>query len=273
MDRLNKLLRRLGKIVVAFSGGVDSTFLLKAAKDTLGRGNVLAVTAASETYPSSELKDAKRLAKKIGVRHMIIRTREFDDPKFKNNPPQRCYYCKTELFNRIRKIAVREGFKHIADAANYDDRKDFRPGSRAAKEKGVVSPLKEARLTKDDIRRLSKKLGLPTWKKPSYACLASRIPYYEPITKRKLKMIEGAEDILRGEFGFSQVRVRCHGDIARIEVKPQEIRKFFRGRVPREISKRLQAMGFKYVTVDLRGYRTGSMNEGLKRPRQETVAF
>lgn len=265
MDRLKKILGKLGRVVIAFSGGVDSTFLLKAAKDTLGRGNVLAVTATSETYPSSELNDSRRLAKKIGVRHMVIRTKEFDDPKFRNNPPQRCYYCKGELFKEIGKIARREGFRHIADASNYDDRKDFRPGSRAAREKGVVSPLKEACLTKNDIRRLSKKLGLPTWDKPSYACLASRIPYYDMITKRKLKMIEIAEDILRDRFGFSQVRVRCHGDIARIEVKPREIRKFFKGKLSYGIAKQLQALGFKYVTVDLRGYRTGSMNEVLKR--------
>lgn len=258
--RLQAILEKIGKVTVAFSGGVDSTFLLKAAKDALGRGNVLAVTAASETYPSSELKDAKRLAKKIGVRHMIIRTREFDDAAFRDNPPRRCYYCKTELFSRIRKIAGQKGFKHIADAANYDDRKDFRPGSRAAKEKGVASPLKEAHLTKDDIRRLSRKLGLPTWDKPSYACLASRIPYYEPITKRKLKMIEEAEDILRARGRFGQVRVRCHGDIARIEVEPREIGKFFKGKLSSGIVKQFRALGFKYVTVDLRGYRTGSMN-------------
>lgn len=265
MDRLKKILKKLGKVVIAFSGGVDSTFLVKTAKETLGRGNVLAITAASETYPSSELKDARRLAKKIGVRHIVIRTGEFGDPRFKNNTPQRCYYCKRELFKEIAKVAKREGFRHIADASNYDDRKDYRPGSRAAKEKGIASPLKEARLTKDDIRRSSKKLGLPTWDKPSYACLASRIPYYDTITRRKLKMIEEAEDILRGGFGFSQVRVRRHGDIARIEVKPQEIEKFFKGTVASGAAKRLKDLGFKYVTVDLQGYRTGSMNEALKR--------
>jgi len=265
MDRLKKILRKLGKVVIAFSGGVDSTFLVKVAKETIGRGNVLAVTATSETYPPSELKDARRLAKKIGVRHIIIRTGEFGDPRFKNNTPKRCYYCKKELFKEIAKVAAREGFRHIADAANYDDRKDYRPGSRAAKEKGIASPLKEARLTKDDIRRYSKKLGLPTWDKPSYACLASRIPYYDTITRRKLKMIEEAEDILRRGLGFNQVRVRCHGDIARIEVDPREIGKFFKGAAASGAAKRLKGLGFKYVTVDLQGYRTGSMNETLKR--------
>ena len=265
MDRLINILKNMGRVVIAFSGGVDSTFLLKAAKDTLGRGNVLAVTAASETYPSSELKDAKRLAKKIGVRQVVIRTGEFDDPKFRDNPPQRCYYCKKELFSRIREIARRKGFKYIADASNYDDRKDIRPGSRAAKENGVASPLKAARLTKGEIRRLSKRFGLPTWDKPSYACLASRIPYYDTITRRKLGMIEKAEDILRGEYGFTQVRVRCHGDIARVEVSPGEIRKFFKGKTASGAAKRLQGLGFKYVAVDLQGYRTGSMNETLRR--------
>lgn len=252
-------------MAVAFSGGVDSTFLLKAAKDSLGSGNVLAVTATSETYPSSELKEAKRLAEKIGVRQVIIRTGEFNDPKFRKNPPQRCYYCKKELFREIGKIARQRGFKYITDASNYDDRKDFRPGSRAAKESGIVSPLKEARLTKDKIRRLSKRLGLPTWNKPSYACLASRIPYYDTITRRKLGMIEKAENILRNKYGFSQVRVRCHGDIARVEVAPREIRNFFKGEAASGAAKRLQELGFKYVTVDLLGYRTGSMNEILRR--------
>ncbi len=265
MDRLKKILKKMGKVVIAFSGGVDSTFLLKVAKDTLGRNNVLAITAASETYPSSELSDSKRLAEKIGVRHVIIRTGEFNDPKFRDNPPQRCYYCKKELFKQIGKIARREGFKYIADASNYDDRKDFRPGSRAAKESGIASPLKEARLAKDEIRRLSKRLGLPTWNKPSYACLASRIPYYDTITRRKLAMIEKAEDILRNKYGFSQVRVRCHGDIARVEVAPREIRKFFKAGTASGAAKRIQKLGFKYVTVDLHGYRTGSMNEILRR--------
>ena len=265
MDRLKKILKKMGKVVIAFSGGVDSTFLLKAAKDALGRDNVLAVTATSETYPSSELKEARQLAKKIGVRQVVIRTGEFNDPRFRKNPPQRCYYCKKELFGRIRKIARHEGFKYIADASNYDDRKDFRPGSRAAKEGGVASPLKEARLTKAEIRRLSKGLGLPTWNKPSYACLASRIPYHDTITRRKLGMIGKAEDVLRDKYGFSQVRVRCHGDIARIEVARREIRKFFKGGAASGAAKRLQKLGFKYVTIDLQGYRSGSMNEVLSR--------
>lgn len=265
MDRLKKILKKLGRVAVAFSGGVDSTFLLKVAKDTLGRGNVLAVTASSETYPSRELKEARRLAKAIGVRHIVIRTREFNDPEFRRNPPRRCYYCKKELFGCIKKLIAGKRFRYIADAANYDDRKDFRPGILAAKEEGVVSPLKEARFTKGKIRKLSKKFGLPTWDKPPYACLASRIPYYETITERKLRMIEEAEDILRRRFGFGQVRVRCHGDIARIEVRPEEIGKFFKGAASAEIAGRFRRLGFEYVTVDLQGYRTGSMNETKRR--------
>ena len=257
-------MKKIGKVVIAFSGGVDSTFLLKAAKDTLGRENVLAVTATSETYPSSELREAKKLARQIGVRHIVITTREFEDSRFRANPLQRCYYCKEELFRRIRKIAGDNNFRYIADAANYDDRKDFRPGSRAAKEAGVVSPLKAARLGKSDIRRLSRQAGLPTWDKPSYACLASRIPYNETITESKLRMIEKAEDFLRDKMGFTQVRVRCHGDIARIEVAPPEVRKFFGGRARSDAAERLKGLGFTYVTVDPRGYRTGSMNLSLR---------
>lgn len=253
-------------MAVAFSGGVDSTFLLKAAKDTLGRGNVLAVTAVSETYPSRELREARKLAKAIGVRHIVIKTRELGDPKFRKNPPRRCYYCKKELFRSMKRLIAKEGFRHIADAANYDDRKDFRPGALAAKEEGVISPLKEARFTKDDIRSLSKKMGLPTWDKPSCACLASRIPYYEAITGRKLRMIDRGEDILRGKFSFRQVRVRCHGDIARIEVDARELGRFFKGNFSAEIAGCFRRLGFKYVAVDLQGYRTGSMNE-IKRSR------
>lgn len=265
---MRKILKKMGRVAIAFSGGVDSTFLVKAAKDVLGRENVLAVTATSETFPRSELKDAKRLAKRIGVDHIIIRTRELKNPDFKSNPPRRCYYCKSELFGRLKRIARMRGFKYIADASNYDDRKDFRPGSRAAKEKRVRSPLKEARITKKEVRRLSRRSGLPTWDKPSYACLASRIPYYETITGKKLNAIESAEEILRKRFGLKQVRVRCHGDIARIEVAPEDIRKLLNDREKKDVVKKLNALGFKYVTVDLKGYRTGSMNETLMAKRR-----
>lgn len=268
MDRLKRILKKMGRVVIAFSGGVDSTFLVNVAKDVLGRKNVLAVTAASETFPRSELKDAKRLARRIGVDHIIIRTRELKNPDFKSNPPRRCYYCKSELFGRLKGIARKYGFRYISDASNYDDRKDFRPGSRAAKEKGIRSPLKEARITKKEVRRLSRRSGLPTWDKPSYACLASRIPYYETITGKKLNAIESAEEILRKRFGIKQVRVRCHGNIARIEVAPEDISRLVKAGEKKEIVKKLGTLGFKYVTVDLKGYRTGSMNEALMAKRR-----
>lgn len=261
---LKSSLKKLQSVVIAFSGGVDSSFLVKVARDTLGRKNVLAVTAASETYPRSELREAKRLAKLIGVRHIIIKTDELKVANFKANSPQRCYYCKRELFNKINKIAKEGGIRYIADATNYDDIKDLRPGRRAAEEMQIRSPLKEACITKEDVRTLSKRLSLPTWNKPAYACLASRVPYYEMITKRKLKLIESAEQILHDKFEFRQVRVRCHRDIARIEAGPEEIYKFFRNGLREGIVKEFNEIGFKYVTVDLKGYRTGSMNEVLK---------
>lgn len=271
MDRLNLKFKRLKEnlkkmksVAIAFSGGVDSTFLIKVANDILGRGNVLAITATSETYPRSELKDAKRLAKLIGVRHIIIKTGELKVANFKANPPQRCYYCKSELFDKIREIAREKRIKYITDASNYDDLKDFRPGRRAAQERDVRSPLREARLTKDDIRVLSRRLRLPTWDKPAYACLASRIPYYEVITKRKLNQVDLAERFLLDKFEFRQARVRRHGNIARIEVAPDEIYKFFVNGLRDDVVRKFNEIGFKYVTVDLKGYRTGSMNEVLK---------
>ena len=250
--------------LVAYSGGADSTFLLKVAVDTLGKQNVLAVTAKSETYTSSELKDAVKNAKRIGARHIIISTNELKNPDFRKNPADRCYYCKSELFNRLKKIAKKENIKFVIDASNADDLKDYRPGAKAKNELGIRSPLQESGFTKNDIRRFSKKLGLSTWDKPAMACLASRLPYGEKIEADKLRKIEAAEEFL-GRLGFRQVRVRCHGDMARIEVPSVDIKRLNKDEIRGKITARLKALGFLYITLDLQGYRTGSLNEVLKR--------
>ena len=265
MDRLTKLnfiLRKLRSIVIAYSGGLDSTFLLKAAIDTLGKENVLAVTACSETYPKSEYEEAKRLAKITGARLLVIRTKELESKRFRSNPVNRCYYCKKELFGKLNDIRKRRGMAYVVDGTNYDDLKDIRHGMKAAKEIGVRHPLLEARLTKKDIRKYSKRLKLPTYDKPSFACLASRIPFYSSITKRDLERIGKAEDYLR-RLGFRQVRVRLHKDIARIEIYRRDFRRILQPAVNAGIIKRLKKLGFKYVTLDLEGYRTGSMHEGI----------
>ena len=210
----------MSSAIIAFSGGVDSSFLCAVAKEVL-KDKVIAVTAVSETYPKSELKDAKDIAKLLKIRHKTIRTKEFNDKSFISNPPQRCYFCKKELFEQIKAIAEKEGIKTILDASNYDDLKDFRPGSKAKKELMVRSPLQEAKMTKADIRKFSKKMGLPTWDKPSCACLASRIPYGEGISKEKLRRIEEAEEIIKKLLGAphaTPIRVRAHNNLARIEI-------------------------------------------------------
>jgi len=259
--KLEKILSKMGKVVVAYSGGADSTFLLKVAVDALGKQNVLAVTAKSETYTSSELKDAVKNAKKIGARQIIISTNELKNPNFRKNPVNRCYYCKYELFGELKKIAGKENIKFVIDASNVDDHKDYRPGAKAKKELSVRSPLQEAGLDKEDIRQSSKKLGLVSWSKPAAACLASRLPYGEKIEVEKLRRIEKAEDFLRN-LGFKQVRVRCHNNLARIEVPAGDISGTERSRS--KITKKLKALGFLYITLDLQGYRTGSLNEAIK---------
>lgn len=265
LKRLKRILRKLGRVAVAFSGGADSTFLLKAAVDVLGPRNVVAVTSSAEIFSRSDIGRAKELANSIGVRHIIFKSEILSDPKFTSNSARRCYYCKRRLFGSIKGIAKKEGFSFIVDGSNFDDAKDYRPGNKALKEKRVQSPLKEARITKNNVRDFSKKLRLSIWDKPANACLASRIPYHETINRGKLRAIEEAEEILRNEFNFRQVRVRLYGDIVRIEVFPEEIHNFFKDKVRREIFDKLSALGFKYVTVDLKGYRRGSMNEGLSR--------
>ena len=263
--RLQELVRGYGSLLVAFSGGLDSSLLLKVAHDALG-DRVLAVTALSPTYPAEEHAAAEAVARSLGVRLVAIETDELAIAGFAENPPERCYFCKSELFGELQEIARREGIAYVADGTNADDRGDYRPGMQAACEFGVVSPLNEAGLTKADIRALSKHLGLPTWDKPSSACLASRFPYGEAITREKLAMVAAAEDFLRG-LGFRQVRVRHHGDIARIEVAADrsgdEIERLAAPAVREQVVSRLTEIGYHYVTVDCRGYRTGSMNEVL----------
>jgi uncharacterized protein len=265
MEKEKNLIRRLqdmGSLLVAFSGGVDSTYLLHVAKDAVGAENLLAVTATSSTYPLSELEEAKSLAKGAGVRHRVITSEELEIKGFQDNPPDRCYYCKGELFSKLWKVAGAEALAWVADGSNFDDVGDYRPGMQAAREKKVLSPLKECELTKDEIRLLSKERGLPTWDKPAYACLASRFPYGDRIDADKLKMVERSEEFLK-KAGFRQVRVRHHGQIARVELPKVDLERALENDLRESIVGELKNIGFSYVTLDMEGYRTGSMNEIL----------
>ena len=260
-ELLKDIIEKKESAAIAFSGGVDSTFLLRVAKEVLG-DRLIAVTATSSTYPERELKEAIKYSEDIGVKHIIISSEELEIEGFASNPKNRCYYCKKELYTKINNIASANGVGYVFDGSNLDDTGDYRPGMQAAKELDVVSPLKEAGLTKNDIRDLSKELGLPTWNKPSFACLSSRFPYGNKITLPKLNMVDKAEQFLL-DMGITQVRVRHHGEIARIEVEPSERENFFDIEVMNRIGNELKKIGFTYVTLDVLGYRTGSMNEGL----------
>ena len=255
-------LRKYGSLAVAFSGGVDSAFLLKAAHDVLGE-RVMAVTAHSPAFPDRELREAEAFARALGVGHIVIQTNEFALNDYVDNPVDRCYFCKREIFTKISAVAAKHGLRDVADGSNVDDRGDYRPGMRALRELGVVCPLNEAGLGKQDIRLLSRQMDLPTWDKPALACLSSRIPYGQKITREKIASIEKAETFLQ-DLGFRQVRVRHHGDIARIEVSEAERQRFFDPGVMDKTVAVLNQYGFSYVTLDLRGYRTGSLNEVIK---------
>jgi uncharacterized protein len=263
LDRLKNLLRTMERVMVAFSGGVDSSLLLKVAKDTLGEAHVVAVTARSPLYPERELAGAKEAAKAIGVRHLLIESNEMEIDGFSKNPPDRCYYCKRELFGKLVDIAGKEGFPFVLEGSTLDDDQDHRPGRRAVQELGIRSPLREALCTKSDVRELSRALGLTTWDKPSFACLASRFPYGEEITDEALRMIDEAERFLLS-LGFKQVRVRHYLSLARIEVYREEMGRLMENAVRERVTKRLKEIGYKYVTLDLQGFRSGSMNEVLK---------
>lgn len=259
--RLRAACRDLGSTLVAFSAGVDSTLLLKVCADELGE-RAVAATAVSESYPAHELQQAKRLARDIGVELVLVETNELADENYASNPSNRCYYCKQELFTTIFPVAAERGLATVSYGANLDDVGDFRPGMQAAKAMGARAPLLEAGLGKSEIRAISRYLGLETWDKPAFACLSSRIPYGERVTAEKLAQIDQAETALY-EAGFRQVRVRHHGDVARIEVPTTDLPRFFADGLNERIAARLKRIGFTHVAVDLQGYRSGSMNGAL----------
>ena len=258
-ESLKTLLRGYGSAAVAFSGGVDSSFLLKAAAEALG-DRAIALTAAPSFVPQRELKEAEAFCRENRIRQIVLPAEAFSLEEARKNPPDRCYRCKTELFSRMRERAEAEGFSVVVEGSNADDLQDYRPGMQALKELGIRSPLLEAGLSKAEIRELSREMCLPTWDKPSFACLASRFPVGEEISDEKLQTVERSEQFLR-DCGFRQFRVRLHGSLARIELLPEELEKAAKPKMRKRITDALEEYGFRYVTLDLTGYRTGSMNE------------
>lgn len=270
-NKLNKIISSYPKAVVAFSGGVDSTLLLRLCCDILGRRNVLAVTGVSQTYTHEERTAATRFARTLGVRHILLETDELAFREFAENPGNRCYYCKQELYRKIAGVALKKGFPAILDATNADDLTDYRPGRQAAEERGVISPFVLAGFTKKDIRDLSKKLALPSWDKPANPCLASRVPYGTRITEEVLKKIHAGEKFIR-DLGFPIVRLRHHDELARIEIPVEDFPRVLKRGTLQKIAVHLKSLGYLWIALDIEGYRTGSLNRTLARPARPSEA-
>ena len=261
-DKLKAIIRSRPKVVVAFSGGVDSTLLLRIARDVLGPRNVIAVTGVSQTYTPEEKRAAQRFARELGIEHVLIETDELASGNFSANPADRCYFCKREFLGKILDLARSRGIEAVFDATNVDDLADYRPGRKALEESGVTSPLLEAGFTKKDVRAFSKKLGLPSWDKPANPCLASRIPYGTPITEKTLDQVREGEAFIR-KLGFPIVRLRHHGELARIEVPAQDLARILRPATGRKLAARLRSLGYIWIAVDIEGYRMGSLNRAI----------